>query len=268
MQRENGSLRAGLFVGTLLLAMQAHAVVKVEKVEYKQGETVLEGQLVFDDAQKGKRPGVVVVHDWMGPTAFTEDTAKDLAQLGYVAFVADIYGKGVRPKSSKEAGELAGKLKGDRPLMRARANAALEQLSKSARVDATKVAAIGFCFGGTTALELARAGAPLLGVVSFHGGLDTPKPEDAKNIKAKVLALHGADDPYVKPEEVAGFEREMTAAKVDWTLTKYSGAVHAFMVKDAGNDPSKGAAYNERVAKRAWVAMKDFFVDVFGATKG
>ena len=125
------------------------------------------------------------------------------------------------------------------------------------------MAAIGYCFGGTAVLELARSGAPLTGVVTFHGGLDTPTPQDAKNIKAKVLVLHGADDPFVTPDQVAAFEKEMNDAKVDWQLIKYSGAVHAFAVPTAGNDNSKGAAYNERAARRAWQAMKDFFAEIF-----
>ena len=153
--------------------------------------------------------------------------------------------------------------KGDRPLLRARAQAALTELLKQPQTDPTRVAAIGYCFGGTTVLELARSGAPLTGVVSFHGGLDTPTPQDAKNIKAKVLALHGADDPFVPPMQVSGFEKEMTEGKVDWQLVKYSGAVHAFAIPSAGNDNSKGAAYNATADRRSWQAMKDFFGEIF-----
>jgi dienelactone hydrolase len=246
----------------LLSALPARAAIKTEVVEYKQGDTVLEGFLAYDDAAKDKRPGVVVVHDWMGLSDNTRKRARELAELGYVAFAADIYGKGVRPKDGKEADALAGKYKGDRVLLRARAQAALDTLKKNAHVDAAKVAATGYCFGGTTALELARSGAPLVGVVSFHGGLETSMPADAKTLKAKVLALHGAEDPYVPAKEVEAFEGEMRAAKADWQLVKYSGAVHAFTIVEAGNDPSKGAAYNALADKRSFEAAKDFLAEV------
>jgi len=248
----------------LLAAGLAHAELKGKPIEYKEGKTVLEGYLVYDDAVQGKRPGVVVVHDWMGPSAFTQDRADELAKMGYIALAADIYGKGAHPKSPDDAKKVAGLYKGNRPLLRARAQAALDTLLAQPQTDASRVAAIGYCFGGTTVLELARSGAPLAGVVTFHGGLDTPTPQDAKNIKAKVLVLHGADDPYVTPDQVAAFEKEMTDAQVDWQLIKYSGAVHAFAVPTAGSDNSKGAAYNERAAHRAWQAMKDFFTEIFG----
>src|SRR5213593_1456293 len=213
-----------------LLALNCQAGM----VEYKQGENVLEGYLA--DPGPGPRPGVLVVHDWMGLGKFAIARADELARLGYVAFAADIYGKGVRPASPKEAGELAGKFKNDRVLLRARVNAALKTLRKEPHVDPDRVAAIGYCFGGTTVLELARSGADLAGVVSFHGGLDTPDPAEARNIKAKVLALHGADDPFVPPKEVAAFEEEMRQAKADWQLISYGGAVHAFTDWNAGAD--------------------------------
>jgi dienelactone hydrolase len=247
----------------LMLTSFAQAAIQTKPIEYKQGDAVLDGTLIYDDAIPGKRPGVVVIHDWMGPGAFVYGRAAELAKLGYTAFVADIYGKGVRPKDSQEASALAGKFKNDRPEMRARARAALDILAVQPQTDPLRVAAIGYCFGGTTALEMARAGAPLAGVVSFHGGLSTPTPQDAKKIKAKVLVLHGAADPHVPPAEVAAFEKEMDDGKVDWTLVKYSGAVHAFAVPGAGNDPSKGAAYNAAADRRSWQAMKDFFVEIF-----
>ena len=257
-------MRKIFVVLSLFAAGAARAALVTKTVEYKEGAVVMEGVLAYDDAFSGKRPGVVVVHDWMGMGAFPREKAEDLARMGYVAFAADIYGKGVRPKDMKEAAELAGKYKaGDRAPLRARAKAALDVLLAQPQTDPARVAAIGFCFGGTTALELARSGAPLAGVVSFHGGLDTPRPQDAQRIKGKVLALHGADDPYVPAAQVAGFENEMRDAKVDWTLVKYSGAVHAFMIPSAGDDNSKGAAYNARAARRAWQAMQDFFAEIF-----
>ncbi len=247
----------------LLLSAVAQAKLQGKTVEYKEGKTALEGYLVYDDAVQGKRPGILVVHDWLGVGDYVRGRADQLAQLGYVVFAADIYGKGVRPKDSAEAMELVKIYKGNRPLMRARAQAAYSELLKQPQTDPSRLAAIGYCFGGTTALELARSGVPLAGVVSFHGGLDTPAPQDAKNIKAKILALHGADDPYVPPDQVAAFEKEMTDAKVDWQLVKYSGAVHGFTIPASGNDNSKGAAYNAAADRRSWQAMKDFFAEIF-----
>ncbi len=244
-------------------ALSLHAAIQTKTIEYKQGEVTLEGVLTYDDAVKEKRPGVLIVHQWMGLTDYEKGRAKQLAELGYVAFCADIYGKGVHPKDTKEAGVEATKYKTDRALLRARVNAGLDALKKSELVDKQRVAAIGYCFGGTTVIELARSGADLLGVVSFHGGLDSPTPADGKNIKCKVLACHGADDPYVPAKDLAAFEDEMRAANVDWTLIKYGGAVHSFTQPMAGNDNSKGAAYNERADRRSWAAMKMFLAGIF-----
>ncbi len=247
---------------SFFMATVSQAKVVSKSVEYKEGDTVLEGFLAYDDEKTGKLPGVVVVHEWTGLGDYVKDRAKQLAKQGYVAFAADIYGKGVRPNPS-EAGKVAGLYKNDRPLLRKRVNAAFNELKKQTRVDDRKIAAIGYCFGGTAVLELARSGANLNGVVSFHGGLASPTPDDAKNIRAKVLVLHGADDPNVPNDEVEDFEEEMREAKVDWQLVKYSQAVHAFTNPAAGNDNSKGAAYNALAAKRSWRAMKDFFQEIF-----
>jgi len=239
----------------------ARAEVKAEVVEYRHGDVVLEGYLAYDDAFPGKRPGVLVVHEWMGHNPYVRKRADQLAGLGYVAFALDMYGKGVRAKDAKEAAALAGKYKGDRPLMRARAGAGLDVLRKQARVDPSRLAAIGYCFGGTTALELARGGADLVSVVAFHGGLDTPTPGDARNIKGKVLALHGGDDPFVPMKQVEEFQEEMRKGGVDWQFVSYGGAVHSFTNPEAGSDNSKGAAYNERADRRSWEAMKAFFAE-------
>jgi dienelactone hydrolase len=260
-------MRWKTLVGLLLIvvtARGAEAKVQTKVIEYKQGDTVLQGFMAWNDAQQGRRPGVLVVHQWMGLTDYEKVRAEQLADLGYVAFAADIYGKGVRPQTREEAGVQAGKFKSDRALLRARVKAGLDVLHASDLVDPARIAAIGYCFGGTAVLELARSGADIAGVVSFHGGLDAPDPNDGKNIKAKVLVLHGADDPFNSAENVAAFQQEMRSGHVDWQMVYYGGAVHAFTQKAAGNDPSKGAAYNARADRRSWQAMRNFFAEIFG----
>jgi dienelactone hydrolase len=248
---------------TLGWALAAGAQIHTETIEYRDGDTVLEGYLAYDGSVKGKRPGVLIVHQWKGLTDYEKKRAELLAKLGYNAFALDIYGKGIRPKSSQEAGAQAGKYKNDRALLRARAQAGLAVLQKHELTDPKRVAAIGYCFGGTTVIELARSGADIAGVVSFHGGLDSPHPEDGRNIKCKVLALQGADDPFVPAKDLAAFEDEMRQAKVDWQLVKYGGAVHSYTEKEAGDDSTRGAAYNEKADRRSWEAMKEFFAELF-----
>ncbi len=247
----------------LLCVAPLRAEIRSRTVEYRHGDTVLEGYYVYDDAVKGKRPGVLVVHDWMGLGEKTRKRADEVARLGYATFAADIYGKGVRPKDASEAGKLAGSFKRDRSLLRARAGAALDAFRKEEQVHANKIAAIGYCFGGTTVIELARSGADVAGIVSFHGGLDSPAPADGKNIRGKVLALHGADDPFVPAADLTAFEEEMRRSGVDWQLVAYGGAVHSFTDREAGTDNSKGAAYNEKADRRSWAAMKQFFSEIF-----
>ncbi len=256
-------IRRLIAMSVMLAATGAHAMVQTRTVTYRQGDAVLEGTLAWDDAVAGRRPGVLVVHQWMGLTENERMRARMLASLGYVALAVDVYGRGVRPATTKEAAALAGKYKGDRGLYRARLKAGLDELLASPLVDPARVAAIGYCFGGTGALELARAGANLVGVVSFHGGLETPTPEDARSIKGKVLVLHGADDPFEPIEHVAALEKEMRAAGVDYQVVLYGGAVHSFTQKEAGNDPSTGAAYNEAADRRSWQAMTTFFAEIF-----
>jgi len=257
-------VRFALALCLVLVAAAAQAKVVTREVPYKDGDSDLVGFLAYDDA-KAAAPGVVIVPQWMGLTDYEKGRARQLAEAGYVAFCADIYGKGLVAKDTAEAGALAGKFKGERALYRSRLNAALRALrSSGSMLDARRVAAIGYCFGGTGVLELARSGADVLGVVSFHGGLDSPTPADGKNIKAKVLVLHGADDPFTPKPDIAAMEKELKDAGVDYQLVFYSGAVHAFTQPMAGNDPSKGAAYNERADKRSWRAMLDFFDEIFG----
>ncbi len=250
----------------LFAAAPLRAEIKTQTVEYKDGDTVLEGLAVYDDAATGNMPGVLIAHQWMGITDHERHAAKELAHLGYVAFVADIYGKDQRPADRKGAGEMAGKFKGgDRADLRRRMSLALAELRKQPHVDTAKIAAIGYCFGGTAVLELARSGADVTGVVSFHGGLAAGTADGAGNIKAKLLVCHGAVDPFVKPEEVDAFKKEMGDAKVTMQFFAYKDAVHAFTQPEAGNDPSKGAAYNKDAAMQSWDQMKTFFGEIFAA---
>lgn len=248
---------AALF-GVVIAAGSAQAAIKVQTVEYKQGDTALEGWLVYDDALQGKRPGVVIYPQWMGPSAHEKNAAEKLAQMGYVAFVADIYGKDVRPDTPQAAGAQMGKYLKDRPLLLARAQAALDQLRASPMVDAQRLATIGYCFGGAPALDLGRSGAPLVDIVAFHGVLSTPDPANAKNIKGHVLVLHGAADPIVNAQAVAAFEKEMTDGHVDWQVVLYGGAMHAFTQSDA-HSPEHGSQYDPAAARRSWQAMSDLF---------
>ncbi len=253
-----------LSVLLLLLALTGSAQNLVTRtIEYKDGDTVLSGYLVVDTSKSGKRPGILICHAWKGLGKHEKDTAERLARLGYVAFALDIYGKGVRAESAKEARALSSKYKSNRDLLRRRVNAGLARLKEFEQVDPAKTAAIGFCFGGTTVLELARSGAETLGVVSFHGGLGTPTPKDARKIKAKVLVLHGGDDPHAPISEVVGLIEEMKKADVDWQVTLYGGAVHSFTDPGSGNDPSRGAAYDKQAATRSWQDMLNFFNELF-----
>ncbi len=256
--------RIGFVLVLFLFPSLVSAEVITKPIDYEHQGTTLSGTLVYDDKVEGKRPGVLVVHDWMGHGPFAIEKAKELAALGYVAFAVDMYGKGIYCKDAKEAAGRAGQLKADRPLLCGRILAAFEVLKNQPQVDAGKIGAMGFCFGGTTSLELARSGADISGVVSFHGGLETTLPAEPGKVKGKILALHGADDPFVPPNEVANFEKEMKAAKCNWELVAYGNAVHSFTNKAAGTDNNKGAAYNEQANVRSTAAMKNFFREVFG----
>ncbi|MCB4791491.1 MAG: dienelactone hydrolase family protein [Elusimicrobia bacterium] len=249
----------------LAFALQTDVLAKIitRNIDYKSGKVPLEGFLAYDDNLKGKQPGVLIVHEWNGQGSYVQKRAVQLAELGYVAFCADIYGKGIRPKTNEESAKQAGIYRSDRKLMRERALAGLEELKKQKITDITKTAALGYCFGGGVALELARSGAEVNGVVSFHGNLDTPDPLNAKAIKGKVLVLHGANDPYVSNEQLLSFMKEMKDAGVDWELNIYANAVHRFTNSEAGDDPSTGAAYNKQADERSWDAMKSFFNEIF-----
>lgn len=250
---------------TMMMTSWVAAEIQTKSVDYSDGDVKLEGFVAFDPAKASKAtPAVLVIHQWVGITDYEKNRCKQLAEMGYVAFAADIYGKGVRPTAVEEAMKQSSIYKKDRTLYRKRLNLGLEQLKATPGVASSKIAAIGYCFGGTGALELARSGADIAGVVSFHGGLDAPTPADAQNIKAKVLICHGNDDPFVPVADIDAMKKSFNEAKVDWQMIYYSGAVHSFTQKMAGTDNSKGAAYNEKADVRSWAAMKSFFDETFG----
>ena len=248
-------------VGLGLTAVEAKVVTQT--VTYRQDGTVMRGFLAYDDGLKGKRPGVLVVHEWWGLNDFARERALKLAGLGYVALAADMYGGGATTRDREEAGKLAGALLKNPDLLRARAQAALQVLAADPRVDPKRLAAIGFCFGGTTVLELAYSGADLAGVVSFHGGLPRPQPGDLQRLKAKILVLHGADDPLVPAADLTAFEQAMRQAGADWQMVFFGGAVHAFTNPAAGDNKASGAAYDARAARRAFRYMQEFFREIW-----
>lgn len=250
-------LKTLAFIMALFAALPAYAG---ETLTYTDGDTTLEGYLArAENTDTDEAPAVLIVHQWKGLGDYEKNRANMLAAAGYNAFAIDMYGKGVRPETQEAAGAEANKYKTDPELARKRLNAALDYVRGITGVDDKNIAIIGYCFGGTMALELARSGADIKGAVSFHGGLSTPAPVTAPGvIKASIQVHHGADDPHVPKTEVDGFIAEMNAAKADWMLTQYAGAVHSFTEKEAGNDPSKGAAYNEKADKRSWAATLDF----------
>lgn len=255
-----------LALGFLAVAVCAQAKVVSKSVSYEQGGTKLEGYLAYDDSSKTARPGILVVPEWWGLNDYIKGKADQLAKMGYVAFAVDMYGNAENTLDPKKAQELAGSFYG-KPLMAERARAGLDQLMKSDLVDQHHVAAIGFCFGGTVCQALAYSGAPLTGVVSFHGGLITATPEQAKAIKAKFLVMNGAIDSFVKPEDVQSFKKALEDAKVDYQFIDYSGAIHAFTNPGADKihaDTGLAVGYNENAARRSWAQMRMFFDEIFG----
>ena len=259
MKRILLALGLGLIGGQWLAAE-----VVTKSVMYKDGDTTLEGFLAYDsDKTAEKSPGILVSHQWMGLTNYEKMRCEQLAELGYVAFAVDVYGQGVRPDNPGIAAKTAGIYKQDRQLTRRRMELGLKQLKSQPNVESESIAAIGYCFGGMCVLELARSGADIDGVVSFHGAIDSPSPQDGKNIKAKLLICHGADDPFESEADIDAAKAEWNVGKVDWQMNYYSGAVHSFTQPMAGSDNSKGAAYNEQADHRSWTAMQSFFDELW-----
>ena len=251
----------------LVLPSLVNAAVKSEEVTYSVGDVHLKSTIVYDDAGSAKKPGIVVLPEWWGLNDYVKHRAQMLAELGYVAIAADLFGDAKVTNDPNEAGKWAGALKTNRTELRARTNAALEQLKKNPHVDARQLGAIGYCFGGTSAVELARSGADLRAVVTFHAGLDSPDPSAGKNIKARILVCHGGDDVFSPATDIDAFEQEMRQNKVDWQMNVYGNAVHGFSNPEADKHGIPGIAYNAEADHRSWSAMRAFFKEAF-ATKG
>ena len=238
--------------------------MKTQSIEYQDGHVTLRGFVAFDDQTSHKRPGVLVMPEAFGLGAHATQRAERLASLGYVALAGDPYGNGLEVTDLQEAITYARALREDPAKFRQRARVALDTLASLPQVDASRLAAIGYCLGGTFALELARDGAPLRGVVSFHGGLETPRPAVAGQVKAKILVCTGADDPFVPVAQVNALAEEMTQAQADWQIMSYGGTVHSFTNPDADRVGVPGIAYNTLADERSWKAMAAFFKEIFG----
>lgn len=257
-------LVAGLVM--TLSSLNAHAAIVTRDIDYTDGDVALRGYYTYDDAIKTPRPGVIVVHEWWGLNDYAKRRAKELAEMGYAAFAVNMYGTGVTADTPATATETSAPFYKDRALMSGRAKAGLDVLAAQPEVDKTKLAAIGFCFGGTTVLELARSGADIKGVVSFHGGLATPAPAKEGSIKGAVLALNGGADPMVAQAEKDAFAKEMQAAKVNFKSIDYAGATHAFTNPDAtaiGEKFKIPVAYNPEAEKQSMGEMKKFLHTIF-----
>lgn len=248
-----------LFYGILLITNQTFAQLK--PVQYKDGNQNLNGFKIAPIKKSIEKPGILILPAWMGIDKLSKDTAENLSKLGYYAFVADIYGEGNYPKDYAQAGKNAGFYKTNYQDYQKRIALALDQLIQSG-ANPDNIVVIGYCFGGTGALEVARANMNVKGVVSFHGGLGKDATRLVKPLTAKVLVCHGADDPYESKEEIDAFQQEMRDTKADWQMIYYANAVHSFTNPEAGNDNSKGAAYNEKAAMRSWEHFLIFLKEV------
>jgi dienelactone hydrolase len=252
-------LKFALVLALATIGMNA----QLKPIAYTEGSQKLNGFAATPKKALKQKPGIVVLPAWLGINDHAKEVAEKLAGMGYHAFVADIYGEGNYPTNTQQAGEKAGYYKNNPEAYQKRIQAAIDQVIKSG-ADKDNIVIIGYCFGGTGALEAARAGMNVKGVVSFHGGLGKDASRPNGTIKTKVLVLHGADDPYVPQKDIEAFQKEMKDGKADWQMVYYANAVHAFTEKSAGNDNSKGAAYNESADKRSWQHFTDFLIELFG----
>ena len=255
-----------LFSLFVLNTLPAFAEVQGTEVSYRAGDTVMKGYLATDPSLKGPRPGILVVHEWWGHNDYARKRARMLAELGYTALAVDMYGNGKQANHPEDAGKFSGELRKNMPVAKARFLAALKLLQSQPGVQADKIAAIGYCFGGGVVLEMARRGVDLAGVASFHGSLGTSQPAQQGEMKAKVLVMNGDDDPFVKPEQISAFKQEMQAAGADFEFIGYPGAKHSFTNPDADSFGQKfnlPLAYNAEADRASWSKMQDFFKRIF-----
>ncbi|MBI3466688.1 MAG: dienelactone hydrolase family protein [Planctomycetes bacterium] len=253
-----------LFACVWVWTAAVQAGLQTKKVTYKHGELECHGYLAWDDSIKGPRPGVLVVHEWWGLNEYARSRAEQLAKLGYVALAADMYGEGKTTEHPQEAGQMAGKVRANVEDWRKRATAALEVLKSQPQCDTTKLAAMGYCFGGSTVLQLAFSGADLKAVVSFHGALPTPKPEEVKQIKATILVCHGADDSFIPEAAIKSFRDALDKGGAKYEFVAYPGARHSFTVPDADKHGIDGIAYNKHADEDSWKRMQALFSANFG----
>lgn len=256
-----GALIVFVGVGT------ATAAVKGEEVKYKAGSVNLKGYIAYDDSVKGKRPGVIVVHEWWGHNEHARNQARRLAALGYTALAVDMFGDGKKAEHPDDAKKFSSALTGDATAMKARFEAARDVLGKHKTTDGRQLAAIGYCMGGYVTLEMARAGQDLKGVATFHGNIGTGNPAQAGKVKARVLVMNGADDPFVKPETIEAFKKEMETAKVKYKFVNYPGAKHSFTNPDADANARKfdmpALAYNAIADNESWAELERFLKEIF-----
>ncbi len=236
--------------------------IRTKTIDYQDGDVDLQGYLAWDDTLDGERPGVMVSHAWRGRTQFENDKAQELAKLGYVGFALDLYGKGVQGSSVEENSALMQPFLDDREMLQKRLQVSLDVVRRQDKVDAARLGAIGFCFGGLCVLDLARSGADVSGVVSFHGLFGSPGNTAGNKIKAKVLALHGWDDPMATPDQVVSLAEELTSMGADWQIHGYGNTMHAFTNPNA-NDPGFGTVYSADADRRSWNALQNFLSEVF-----
>jgi dienelactone hydrolase len=269
--KEGETMKKTLILALFLLAMvfsfPLHALalgaLKTEEVMYKQGETVLHGHLAYDDAVKGKRPGILVVHEWWGLNDYAKSRADALAKAGYIALALDMYGEGRHTEHPKEAGEWSGYIRQNFSIGKERFMAAYDLLRNHNLTDPERIAAIGYCFGGYVVLSMALEGIDLRAVVSFHGTLPLKRVEP-KTVKASILVCQGADDPLIKPEQISEFEKNLEYARADWEFVTYGGAKHSFTNPQADSFGIPALGYNKIADRRSWKAMLDLFHEVFG----
>jgi dienelactone hydrolase len=257
------------FLGVVLIAGLASAAPKIkgEPVEYKAGGVTMKGYLAYDENMKGKRPGVLVVHEWWGHNEYARKRARMLAEMGYTALAVDMYGDGKTAMHPDDAGKFSSEVMKNFATAKVRFEAAEDFLKKQPTVDPARIAAIGYCLGGGVVLNMARQGADLKAVASFHGSMGVVKPAEAGKVKAKIRVYNGADDKFIPAEAIEGFKKEMTAAGVDYKFINYPGAIHSFTNPEAtelGKKFNLPLAYNEKADKESWADMTQFFKEVLG----